>query len=824
MNNIYNAIQNLYNMDKTTWQEVLAELYNLVSNIENKFDLFEAKFGSLLGEQVTRELKKMYDDGSLASLINDVLLKDINKKVDTFKIEVSEQLDNKTQQLENSKASKIEVEIERKRIDNLTKLGEGSTTGDAELIDARIGADGVVYDNLGTGLRKQFSVVNDNIENIKLLSEYIYLENDYVDGGYVSAKTGNFVNKSGWTSTGFIDIKSISKYLYMNVARAEYHYHAFYDENKNYIIGSASSNKIYEWVIEIPANAKYFRGSFYTEDKDTFYLKGKSKLYNSVSQSEELTVATETFSPDEFEYGTIDTNNGVSASSTIRLRYCGYLSNTILKVKSNSDYEFIIYGYQNNSYIGAWNPDNNEFNKSIKWINFINLQEVRKKYPNINVKLVMKKSSADITIDEAINLIKIKERYSTVENYINDNKKTANVIYYIDGKNGSDTNKGTEKAPLKSFKKALELGGNILYAKGGIYKETIKITDKDKVKIVPWDWLYPYAEEDLVERKKIILDSSKDINLSESASYTGLFECEYTANEDSYLYKVFIDKSLEIINTENVTTHGNAYNCTLWECYNDVSKGDYRLLPVLNIEECVSTIGSYHYNGNKIYVNPKNASSEREYKLSGDNYYGVEIQECKEVVLEDVVSRFSRGANFYLRNIDSGIIRGCEGRNASIRNGFRIMNMNGEFYNCIGNNNKADGFAMQMFGCINFFNCEGSFNGDDGISPHDGCFGSINNSIFSNNLKGGVSSVNGASYNLFNVISHNNEFGFLLTSGEGYKRRNIRIMNCVAYDNGTGICTSRNDFLVYNCKFVRNTLNKQIINTSTFVELDKITD
>ena len=44
MNNIYNAIQNLYNMDKTTWQEVLAELYNLVAKVENKFDLFELKF------------------------------------------------------------------------------------------------------------------------------------------------------------------------------------------------------------------------------------------------------------------------------------------------------------------------------------------------------------------------------------------------------------------------------------------------------------------------------------------------------------------------------------------------------------------------------------------------------------------------------------------------------------------------------------------------------------------------------------------------------------------------------------------------------------
>ena len=94
MENIYNAIQNVYNMDKTTWQEVLAELYNLYSNFENKFDSFEDKFDMLLGEEVTRELKKMYDDGSLALLMNDKILKDINTKVDDFKTEVNEILKN----------------------------------------------------------------------------------------------------------------------------------------------------------------------------------------------------------------------------------------------------------------------------------------------------------------------------------------------------------------------------------------------------------------------------------------------------------------------------------------------------------------------------------------------------------------------------------------------------------------------------------------------------------------------------------------------------------------------------------------------------------
>ena len=42
--NIYNAIQNLYNMDFTTWQEVLAMLYNLVADVEQKFEKLETKF------------------------------------------------------------------------------------------------------------------------------------------------------------------------------------------------------------------------------------------------------------------------------------------------------------------------------------------------------------------------------------------------------------------------------------------------------------------------------------------------------------------------------------------------------------------------------------------------------------------------------------------------------------------------------------------------------------------------------------------------------------------------------------------------------------
>lgn len=46
-----------------------------------------------------------------------------------------------------------EVEVERQRINAITKLAEGSTTADAELIDIRTGADGTVYETAGEAVR-----------------------------------------------------------------------------------------------------------------------------------------------------------------------------------------------------------------------------------------------------------------------------------------------------------------------------------------------------------------------------------------------------------------------------------------------------------------------------------------------------------------------------------------------------------------------------------------------------------------------------------------------------------------------------------------------
>ena len=63
---------------------------------------------------------------------------------------------------EDGKAGTTDL-IARERINNLSKMKEGSTTGDAELQDIRIGADGKEYPNAGEAVRGQLSELKEDL-------------------------------------------------------------------------------------------------------------------------------------------------------------------------------------------------------------------------------------------------------------------------------------------------------------------------------------------------------------------------------------------------------------------------------------------------------------------------------------------------------------------------------------------------------------------------------------------------------------------------------------------------------------------------------------
>lgn len=64
------------------------------------------------------------------------------------------------------KATKVEVDVERKRIDNIVALPGGSTSGDAELTDIRTGFDGSNYSTAGSSVRAQGNIFKNIINSL----------------------------------------------------------------------------------------------------------------------------------------------------------------------------------------------------------------------------------------------------------------------------------------------------------------------------------------------------------------------------------------------------------------------------------------------------------------------------------------------------------------------------------------------------------------------------------------------------------------------------------------------------------------------------------
>ena len=68
----------------------------------------------------------------------------------------------------NTRMSAIETEqsVQSARIDTFTSLPEGSTSGNAELADIRVGADGTTYDTAGNAVRGQIGELKSDIVNL----------------------------------------------------------------------------------------------------------------------------------------------------------------------------------------------------------------------------------------------------------------------------------------------------------------------------------------------------------------------------------------------------------------------------------------------------------------------------------------------------------------------------------------------------------------------------------------------------------------------------------------------------------------------------------
>ena len=82
----------------------------------------------------------------------------------TVGTKLEEQSSNLTSEISRAKETE---ETLKSRIDTITSLPEGSTTGDAELQDIRVKADGTIAENAGNAVREQISELKSDFGNLR---------------------------------------------------------------------------------------------------------------------------------------------------------------------------------------------------------------------------------------------------------------------------------------------------------------------------------------------------------------------------------------------------------------------------------------------------------------------------------------------------------------------------------------------------------------------------------------------------------------------------------------------------------------------------------
>ena len=114
---------------------------------------------------------------------------------------------------------KEEYDVLEARMNQFTSLQEGSTTGDAELIDGRIGYDGKVYDNIGGAIREQVSELKGDLG--KLNDIFAYADNmqiSQVQMKRYDIENGKLITLEGSSYNSFkssiIDVTDGDVYLY----------------------------------------------------------------------------------------------------------------------------------------------------------------------------------------------------------------------------------------------------------------------------------------------------------------------------------------------------------------------------------------------------------------------------------------------------------------------------------------------------------------------------------------------------------------------------------------------------------------------------------
>ena len=189
----------------------------------------------------------------------------------------------------NASTMQGEIATLKSRMDTFTKLPNGSTSGDAELQDIRVGAGGEAYDSAGTAVREQVGGIKE-----MLFDEVTYIHNventivPQLSDGFVRYANGEISEDSFggyYKRTDYIYVPLFCSRIAHNFTLSEgVDGIAFFDYAKRYISGT----NVKGTIEEIPEGARFVMFSNYD---NTRLHSGKAvKIYAENVKRTECTI------------------------------------------------------------------------------------------------------------------------------------------------------------------------------------------------------------------------------------------------------------------------------------------------------------------------------------------------------------------------------------------------------------------------------------------------------------------------------------------------------------------------------------------------------